>query len=119
MTDPILASLVSATNQGGLSDLRVTLVVGGQTLGGTLISHAAWFRLFTSGLADLPGTEEGEIELLELGDEAEALSPDSPDYLHLSDVTLYSGGGMTNFAGAGYWRGRLDAVTVWTLGAPS
>jgi hypothetical protein len=132
--DPDLVGLVQLADAYGL-EYDLVLTLSGQVVQGTLVSA----RSFSSEIADAVQGEDPEGTLRssmatrfrqraerlqefgaasKLGD----LDPDGPDgddlpvlpdveFVHLRDASVSGVTGQLKL-----WRGRLDAVTGWTLG---
>lgn len=137
--DPILAMLTSMANFSGV-ELDITLFVGGVVISGVLIGGAeymeAYARQFNATLGDAL-SEEDQRSTIEF---AEGIARDvyakdaTPEqktqirtsnktmFIHLKDARFVTDGAGMIFLGEegqGFWRGRLDKVDGFTLGALS
>lgn len=138
MPDPLLATLIRATNDSeDPLGIRVTVTVPGGVIAGTLISMAQWLsEAAVMQLAD--GTSksffqpllEEHVSARQLANEAEALPPvkwsneqakahadwqAEVEHLHLSQARWISPAGRMPVNGM-YWRGRLEHVSGWVYG---
>ena len=108
-TDPLLAALIEAVENGGI-EVALTVTVPGGLISGRCVSQRAYFMRLTAQAAGQPGADVVGI----FAEGANAAASIATDFLHLIDVHL---GGVVRMAG-GHWRGRADTVTGWMLGAP-
>lgn len=111
--------LVALAERGSAA---VTLATDGLLLSGFLISS----RQFHAGIADFLAARGGMGDVLisqglqnsvarapTVPPDVELSTDTIPDWYYLRDAACLSGGRVTQL---GYWRGRYDTVTGWTLG---
>ena len=122
--DPELWWLANFAAAGGVS-IKVTLVLGGSTITGVLISDGEFFELLADAFDAGKGKKSGPARFAGIlrGKAAERTRLDSsagrtgatPDvwHIHLRDARIWSleGGART----LGLWRGRLSEVSGWSL----
>ncbi len=126
--DPLLEMWVGIAEESSVG-FSVTLLMSGILVSGTIVSSSRFYELFYEELASAmkqnaigsEGFESfGETVVkfpMLLREQTIVLEQDIEiDYIHLSDVTI-----MPTLAAPtlqrGYWRGRLDSVDGWILGA--
>lgn len=131
--DPFLQSLVALANNPGVG-LDVTLLVDGLVVTGETIPHAMFWNEQADDMEGwTPGAstdaDSADVALMAAkafaevfrgrANEAAALAEDEsesaflPRYIHLRNATIHSPGQVRN---VGLWRGRLSAVSGWSLG---
>jgi hypothetical protein len=130
-TDWFLQGLVSLATRVDM-DYPVTLSVGGLLISGHVISGKRYFECLAcevvSGLGDVdPAIKEAFAKIKDLGEmysapvegESGLRELERPEYIHLQNARIFHPGmavpiptnrGML-------WRGRLDAIDGFTLGA--
>ncbi|MGH9224067.1 MAG: hypothetical protein ACRD2W_09875 [Acidimicrobiales bacterium] len=126
--DLMLASFANLANQATISELGISLVVGGAWITGQLIGARAWFEGLARSL-DEAGSVGGFGDVIRMvgaqvypsdsereaaGDPAE--DPLLPAFLHLRDAHVISGDGRGVPTRGGYMRLRVDEVAAWMLG---
>lgn len=121
--DWFLQQLVGIVNSSNIS-VGITLCVDGGVISGQLISvqkyYAKFGELFASGFPS--GGEELREVYAKYG---ENLSPDQmknqppPQFINLEDAHYVTPSGQTPTSNSGglLWRGRIAAVSGWSLGA--
>lgn len=120
--DMFLDLFVGMANDRDLS-MSITIQLGGLMVSGMLVGLNVW----ENGVADQltqahqqfgEGFRQG-MKLLR--DREPTPAPDSPlqnpNYIHLRDARIYHPAGQTR--DVLWWRGRLNEVDGWFLGAPS
>jgi hypothetical protein len=122
--DWYLQKIVSLANDVGVGlEMGITLVLGGSVISGILISGKKYFDTFASDLsAAWPGANKEEIRksfaslgaIYDQGDGQEELPP--PQYIHLSNARIYSPSGSLPTKGGVLWRGKINAVSGFSLG---
>ncbi|MFF1275058.1 hypothetical protein ACFVZC_16820 [Streptomyces marokkonensis] len=142
--DYVLVQLVELANRSGL-EFGVTVASNGQTITGTLISNQKWFEAQAEFVRTASGASSDEvglhtvfeswrdvnreasaedtkvhealkdIELPERFQKAIDEAEQRAGYIHLSGARYVSSQGFMPAEGV-LWRGRLDAVTGWSVG---
>ena len=122
-TDWLVQWFAGFVNRTSL-EIGVTISVGGAQLSGALVSHSTYFsRLaegFSSAFTKFEGVDIDQLREMILGfdqtpEVAEGGNLPAPQYLHLSDVKIISGGGTINIEG-GLWRGKIASIDGFILG---
>jgi hypothetical protein len=122
-TDWLLQWLVKFINQTS-TKIGVTLTIGGSQIAGDLTSHDEYFALvadaFSEGFRKFDGVDVAQLKELMLSFNSPpkvAEDQDAPafQYLHLSNVSVISGGNPLVFNN-GLWRGKISAVEGFMLG---
>ena len=122
-TDWLVQWFAGFVNRTSL-EIGVTISVGGAQLSGALISHSTYFsRLadgFSSAFKKFEGIDTDELRKMILGFDQTAVVAEgeklpAPQYLHLSDVKIISGGSTLNIEG-GLWRGKIASIDGFILG---
>eukprot|EP01133_Synstelium_polycarpum_P023531 gene23531-28198_t len=122
--DVHLADLVRVVNLSDETRFPITLVVSGATISGHVVSGSRFFR----GLKHASASEECTDALAGLWDSAIALYSEAQDeeavdpivelerigFIHLEDAVVHTGGTRS---GLMFWRGRLESVDGWSMGA--
>ena len=119
--DQFLEALVTVANEGHVSELSITLWVGGQIVSGQLVSAARYLdetALLLEQSAHGHGVEQIVDIYRRLALAAQVVSSDHdevPVYIHLLDATF---GPTRSSVGEPrrHWRGRLSRVDGWILG---
>lgn len=123
-SDWFLRTLVNIVN-GGELQFGVTLLSEGVVVSGVLIGGATYFKLWAKEFADaVPGDSEGKAEVeAAFAQHADTYGPersaDGPpvEYIHLRDARFCAPGQNPMPSNRGVlWRGRLNAVSGFTLG---
>jgi hypothetical protein len=126
--DLMLASFANLANQATISELGMSLVVGGSWLTGQLIGARAWFEGLAQSL-DEAGSAGGFGDVIRMvgaqvypsESEREAAGageddPILPAFLHLRDAHVINGDGRGVPTRGGFVRVRVDDVAAWMLG---
>lgn len=126
--DWFLQNLVSIVNNSGI-EFGVTLSVEGMVLSGTLVSGKKYFEIFAEQFANAyPGKADTKEEIREaLAKNAELYtereedeSRPPPQFIHLEDCRHFSTSGHVLPGNQGFlWRGRINAVSGFSLGSLS
>lgn len=118
MTDPFLKAVNTIANLQELS-FGVTLVVSGGVIAGTLISAKTFVETFSNSFSSAwPGgpNEDVRAGFAVWGEpEAEGIHE---EFIHLKDARFVFGQDIVPTSGDGMlWRGSLDSVSGFSLGA--
>jgi hypothetical protein len=123
--DWYLQRLVSIANASEL-EVGITLVIGGSVVSGRLIGGRKYFEEFAREFSDAwPGDAKDRIrdafarqgEIYSAGSEEDKAVP--PQFIHLADARcFYPGSQLPNNSGV-LWRGKINAVSGFSLGALS
>lgn len=134
--DPVLATLVKVANDNeshGKDEIHVTLVVGGATVTGILMSNAEWLevQVMVKAFAETLRKDQAEQDAVMAAVEGvgdvdprwvRAVYPESRlAYLHLGKARFFAGSNLVlskngNSNGM-YWRCKLSDVSGWVLGS--
>jgi len=117
LEDPWLEMLLELTETGHLSEFAITVVVGGQTMTGVLVSERDWHRLFAEQADPADATSYIFRRITERLDERQNSTPDGQlhhDFLHLKSVRMLLAGGLTD--GFLTLRVRTAEVAAWSYG---
>ncbi|HEX3827239.1 MAG TPA: hypothetical protein VHV82_08210 [Sporichthyaceae bacterium] len=136
--DGLLAVFVRFVDQstGPEASLTATLTVEGLVITGDLIPHWRWFRLMQGLMGSAGGSSaEGMTAAFEtlatdlLGaaliqdatagpgdDSTPEEDPPLPTVLHMANARLLGDGHQGALLPGGLWRGRISAVSGWTIG---
>lgn len=113
------------------AEIGVTLIAGGVVVHGNLVSATRFFERIGEELgaawSRLPGSSPdlGEYfrsQVAQVGDnvtsraEDQGIAPEHGDFVYLDDAVLVTPVGALP---VGPWRGRLAAITGWSLGRPA
>ncbi|MER6462839.1 hypothetical protein AB0D30_07945 [Streptomyces sp. NPDC048409] len=130
-TEPVhdlyLSLLLTMVDGGqGVTSMTITLGTPSGVISGDLVSRETWKSLWTETILTKANTSAGTMGLFpdtvdrmleqvreEVGGHDEAAA-EVPRFVHLKDTTLFVPGATP--ITLPFWRGRLDAVTGWTLG---
>jgi hypothetical protein len=125
--DWYLQSLVSTVNTLETLEIGITLVVGGSVVSGRLVSGKKYFETFAKEFSDpWPGETKEQIraafarhaDIYKI-DEKGQENPPPPQFIHLIDARcFYPGSELPNNGGV-LWRGKINAVSGFSLGALS
>jgi hypothetical protein len=130
--DYALAALVGVVNSLGSVEIGVTLYTGGGIVSGLLISGRSYFdrinqllsdsrgevaAAFGSGLFGRIADDYREKETANRDDAEERNPDDEPPvgFIHLRAATVHAPG-VGQPIEQGLWRGRMTAVSGWSLG---
>jgi hypothetical protein len=126
--DWYLQHLVKLANDTGL-EFGITLSVGGSVVSGTLISGRKYFDKFASEFsASWPGQDKEEIKssISKIGaiydkpdNEEDRLVNPPPQFIHLANARIFHGREMLPSSVGVLWRGKLNAVSGFSLGSLS
>lgn len=106
----------------GVSDLPLTLSIGGLVVCGSGISRKEWIKRFASKSITGSGGEQlrdfwlkdlAEFKAEDAEREARGLRLLARRFVHLDDATVFSGTQQIN---VGLWRGRLERLDGWAIG---
>jgi hypothetical protein len=121
--DPLLLNFVRRVNlDHDRSGVGIGLCVHGKTVTGTMISVYAWQQMLF-GFDEDDAVDGEDVRLIraalaneEAVHQAEAaVGLDTPPrFLHLRDAVIIEGNCRLNI---GLWRGHLNAIDAWFLGA--
>jgi hypothetical protein len=125
--DWFLQSLVSIVNDNPL-EFGITLFVGGVTISGQLVSGKKYFETFAKEFSDAyPGkadTQEGirqafasHTAIYDRREDEEVAPP--PQFIHLINCRCFSPGGVLPSNRGILWRGKINAVSGFSLGSIS
>lgn len=126
-TDWYLQELVSIVNSSAI-EFGITLHVHGAVVSGLLISGRKYFKAFADDFAGAYlGDDEGReavraalashSKIYDEIDKQEEPSP--PQYIHLMHSRTFSPGGSTPSKVGVLWRGKISAVSGFSLGSLS
>ena len=131
-TEPIdwfLQHLVDLVNQTRETTFGVTITVGGQVISGVMIGGAEYFHLFADDMAQgclLGGMSQDEADSIKesLASNAKTYEPSendpgNPIYIHLKNARHFYGNGSIPSNSGMLWRGKLESVDGFSLGALS
>ncbi|MEW6154787.1 MAG: hypothetical protein AB1673_12455 [Actinomycetota bacterium] len=126
--DLMLASFANLANQGTITELGLSMVVGGAWVTGQLVGARAWFEGLARSLDDT-GSSSGFGDVIRMvgaqvyPSESERLAageldddPLLPSFLHLRDAHVVGGDGRGVPTRGGFVRVRVDSVAAWMLG---
>ena len=118
--DWFLQKMVALANHGGLK-FGITLAIEGQVITGELVSVAEYFKLYADSFVG-PGSDSeirSAIASLGAGPPAERDGePVPPNYVHLRNARYVTAGGQRMPTTEGMlWRGKINAVSGWSLGS--
>jgi hypothetical protein len=112
--DPLLANFVDAAEHGD-APMRLILHLHGTIVSGTLISEADHIRALEEQFRLAGPTGQGLADsgvFARIADQLDQVPPDDIAFVHLRDVTFWSGGRSWSVP---CWAGRLGAVDGWSL----
>jgi hypothetical protein len=125
--DWYLQNLVALVNDTPI-EFGITLFVGGVTISGQLVSGKKYFETFAKEFSDAyPGSAETQENLRQAfashaaiydrkdGDE---VAP-PPHFIHLINCRCFSPGGVLPSNRGVLWRGKINAVSGFSLGTLS
>jgi hypothetical protein len=128
--DRFLGRIVLLTEKGELSDMPVTLWVGGVLVSGLIVGAKAyiegmatvWEETGSLGLAE--GFRAAAAELPDLDPDAEHPDEELPDeelprFIHLREARTFAPSGLGKSipaTGGVWWRGHLSSVDGWSFG---
>lgn len=123
-----LVGMVNGMLSGG--SIPVTLIVGGVVISGQMIGGAEYFRLFGNDFAegllagsavDAETTEGIAATYSRTGESIYADADDEfrppPSFIHLKNARIVHAQGMIPTNRGILWRGRIEMVGGWSLGA--
>ncbi len=125
-TDWYLQKLVFLANDAGW-EMGITLLVGGSIVSGILISGKKYFDTFADEFASAwPGEDKEEMRkafashgtIYDANEESDQPLP-PPQYIHLRSSRVHSPSGNIPSGDGVLWRGKINAVSGFTLGALS
>lgn len=120
--DWFLQNLSNLTNSSGL-EFGITLNVSGQTISGTMIGGKKYFEVFADSFADAwPHDDKDEIrdafaknsQIYSSKEGDEKLPP--TQYVHLMDAKVFNGNSTTPSNEGVLWRGKINAISGFSLG---
>ncbi|MFB7675297.1 hypothetical protein ACFC26_28190 [Kitasatospora purpeofusca] len=129
-SDPVLAGLIRSVEKLDFA-VNVTLTTTGGVVVGNLVSGSEWAKDYRRQLEGTPAapffdelfeilagslatkTAENEEEDRETDDDAE------PQFIHLTKAQYLSANELIPQGNPHPWRGRLDQIVAWSLGALS
>lgn len=123
--DWYLQRLVSMVNRAPI-EMGISLVANGALVSGTLISGKQYFETFAREISQAwPGDDEAKesirsafasnAEMYEADTEEENLP--LPQYIHLKNATVRTPNGPIPAQGGMLWRGKLNAISGFSLGS--
>jgi hypothetical protein len=122
--DWYLQQLVSIVNTSDI-EFGITLVLGGSVVSGRLIGGKKYFEAFAADFAEAwPSETKSEIRRAlaskaEIYDNSRDAQTAPPQFIHLADARCYyPGSHLPNNRGV-LWRGKINAVSGFSLGALS
>lgn len=121
--DWFLQSLVSVVNRSDL-ELGITLVVGGSIVSGRLVGGKKYFEAFAKEFSDAWPEGSQEAIYQEFAQHGEIYSPGEegdegatpPQFLHLLDSRCFFADNQLPSNRAVPWRGKINAVSGFSLG---
>lgn len=130
ITDFYLGTLIKVleADTTNTASVSMTLTMSGGIVCGHLVSKDAWKALWAKQMQDATGSAAEAFRtfpdtidsiLDEARDEAGEEEPEDDGvrrFVHLKDATLFAPGQVRIRMPA--WRGRMEAVSGWALGAP-
>lgn len=124
MNDPFLVKLVNIVHSNELT-FSVTLTTTGGVITGTLISTKEYFDRFSNAFAEAwPGGPSEEVRSgfaawgEHRGSELAAAEGGDDPFIHLKNARFVDGSGAVPSGAEGIlWRGKLEEVVGFTLGA--
>lgn len=124
-TDWHLQQLVSLANEHGL-EVGITLIVAGSVISGMLVGGQKYFELFAKEFAAVWPRGEGKEAIraafainADIYDKPGSKPATPPQFIHLNNAKcFYPGGEIPNNQGV-LWRGRINAISGFSLGAMS
>lgn len=123
--DGILLGLRDSAQSGSITGVGITLTIGGSVISGTLVGRNTWLDSMHNDLSTNHPTIGKVTEVLRdtfrhdlSGDEAELSKLMDDDlFIHLVDAKYVTGMNALPSEGSLFWRGRIDRVEGWSLGA--
>lgn len=121
--DWYLQSLVSLVNMSQL-EFGITLVVAGGVVSGKLVGGKKYFETFAEDFSgSWPGDAKEEInkafarnaEIYDTSNDPAGVPP--PQFIHLIDAKIFFSSGSLPTRSGVLWRGRINAVSGFHLGA--
>jgi hypothetical protein len=120
MKDGLLKVLIEIAegmeqSEDQLGSQTITLYVSGAMISGELITYKAYLKEFYGGAI------QRALDQLKESDKVPAPEPtgdDFPDYIHLQSVKVWLAGNPLNVICCPLWRGKIESVDGFTLGAP-
>lgn len=115
--DWFLQEVVDEANESEM-EVGITLTTASGLMSGTLISSQTYFRLYAEAYAAAFDAEYREGILNKFLEKGKSLGSVrfSPQYIHLRDAFLHTGGNrIPNTVGL-LWRGKISNVSGFTLG---
>jgi hypothetical protein len=125
--DWFLQDLVRLTNDLNL-EIGITLNASGQTISGLLISGRRYFDIFaeqfSGGLNDSDESKEQLKKMFQdvgsiYDNEEDAPPMGPPQYIHLINAKMFESGGSLPSQNGVLWRGKLNAISGFSLGVLS
>jgi hypothetical protein len=124
--DWFLGLLVNLANRADF-DLTITLTVGGLLISGRVIGASRFFREVSEFVKQKAAGISTEVREALFDEPAQVYEKErdaedrddrpSPRYIHLRDARVYDAAGNRVPRDATWWRGRLDAVDGFMIGA--
>ncbi|MGW3186153.1 hypothetical protein ACWDD9_43480 [Kitasatospora sp. NPDC001119] len=135
-SDPVLVGLIRSVEKLDFS-VSVTLTTTGGVVIGNLVSGREWANDYRRQLEGTPAaaffdevfenlaeslatkTAENEEENQETDDDGETDDDAEPQFIHLTKAQYLSANELIPHGNPHPWRGRLDQIVAWSLGALS
>jgi len=124
--DWYLQSLVDMANRHNI-EMGITLVLGGSTVSGTLVSGKRYFEEFSKEFSNAwPDNESKELirehfanyaKIYDSPENDKDERPPLPQYIHLKNSKIHSPSGSLPANMGVLWRGRISAVSGFSLGS--
>jgi hypothetical protein len=125
--DWYLQSLVSLVNKSNI-EFGITLFVEGLTISGQVVSGRKYFETFAKEFSGAyPGNAESQENIRQaLASRASIYdhkdsdgTPPPPQFIHLVNCRCFSSGGVLPNNRGVLWRGKINAVSGFSLGSLS